>query len=249
MKQCIDYFNQLILGKLPVKAAIAGGALRDFFLDNAINNKIDIDLYVDSQDKIDSLTSFFNRNARLQYETNYASRYVFDNLKVDLIHNVVYDDLEDIINSFDFTVCCCAVDNTRVVHHPLFFDHLKDRMIVLNDNEKALKYMKNDVSILSRLQKYIGKGFFADKKTLLQIASIIKNIDTENIKLKSYDEAKQIDENVEPAAEPAIVPIEDVVGWMNDVDFGRILDENVEILGAYHPNINEAFRNENEVNF
>jgi len=193
MKECIDYFKDKILDKLPVKVFIAGGAIRDFMMYKKLLDENDIDLYSDNQGSLDTLIRFLDRNSdsgRL-YSSDYAHGYLFNSTKVDIIYYNIFDSLEDIIKGFDFTVCCAALDNTRFVSHDKFYDDVLSREIRLNDTKEALEAMKKDASVLKRLQKYILKGFTASDSTLLEIANMLSEVPKDSIKIKGYDSNKK----------------------------------------------------------
>lgn len=153
---------------------IAGGAARQLYYDLELKEKdrfgstdIDFFRYTKELIKVDLFTKLWIRK-----RTDWAETYVYRLSKFSKRQVTIqfikkpYKTLEDIFNSFDFTVCCFATDGE-------FLYYTEE---AIKDTEKRqLKYIENyDPKIHDcpnqRLVKYILKGFMPDKDIFLELS-------------------------------------------------------------------------------
>lgn len=110
---------------------------------------------------------FEDHEADIKFESDNAFNIRYNGRDFDLIKHF-FEDPQDSINSFDFTVACVAVDNQKVHYHDTFFIDLAKRALVINE----LPY---PMSSLSRTQKYIKKGFTICQGGLYQLSRAVQS--------------------------------------------------------------------------
>lgn len=187
-KECIDYFNKKLfnkfrkLGILPTDCWVAGGAVRDFFSKGYVSYQGDYDLYFknkDNADKVERLIlgdtvkeSVIKSNPEIIFKSNLLTRIIYEGKRLDLVKRY-FPSMEDTIDAFDFTVCCCATNGEEIKVHPTFFADLAKKRLVINKIFYPL-------STLQRVQKYIKKDFTICNGGLLEIARTINKLDLSN---------------------------------------------------------------------
>lgn len=177
IENCIKYFNKLILNELKtleIEAWVAGGAVRDYFSEGFLTS--DIDLYFSTLKNFEKCKTFFIRtDGKIVFENDKVIKFKWKDKKIDLV-KTVFNNPQHSIDSFDFTVCCAAVDNDNLYYNPTFFIDLSKKQLMIN----KLDY---PISTLWRLQKYNLKGFRICKGELTKIIEAIQNskpINTQN---------------------------------------------------------------------
>ena len=163
---------------LPPKCTcwIAGGALRDHFMQGYPGS--DIDLFFPDGENWSIAKEWYldkARKSKIVYEnSNTLKLYVKKFRKqIDLVKRF-FPSPQATIAEFDFTVCCVAMDYEKVYHHDRFFIDLAARKLVIN----KLPY---PISTLQRLQKYFGKGFRICNGGIIEIAKAIQKLSDEDI--------------------------------------------------------------------
>lgn len=175
VENAVAYFKNIILDKLEgVKCWVAGGALRDYF---AVGYpKSDIDVFFPSEEQYnlaDAKLAIDGYKCILDNES--GKMYKIKKRLIHIVKSHFFDSPQHTIDSFDFTVCCAAVDNDAIFHHESFFMDLARRRLVIN----ALPF---PLSTLQRLQKYIKKGYWICNGGILKISKGIKEVDFDNKK-------------------------------------------------------------------
>ena len=163
-----QYFKELVLQYLPFKCWVAGGSLRDYFLNQHIG---DIDLFFPNEAEFRRARSFFTGSYVVLENENCVKiiEQVGNNtFSIDLVKKF-YNNPYHLINSFDFTVCCCAVDLLGIYYNTRYFTDLEKRKLVIC----ALPY---PLSTLRRLQKYTKKGFNICNAELLKLAEGLRTV-------------------------------------------------------------------------
>lgn len=74
---------------------------------------------------------------------------------------------EAVLDTFDLTVCSCAVNNEAIVWHP---DFVED---TLNKRLRFANFTDDPYMTLARFQKYSRKGYYAEPKDLEALADYI----------------------------------------------------------------------------
>ena len=172
-KDCIHRFAVLLCLVSP--GWIAGGAIRDHFASQQIESDIDVFFksQQDYQATIDKLAD--SRMVQQKYIHKELSCFAWRGVDVQLIGTHFFEGPKETAESFDFTVCCCALDATDIYMHEHFMEDLAARRLAVNK-------LPFPLSTLERLQKYSKKGFTACNGTLLEIAKAIKGVDLDDKK-------------------------------------------------------------------
>lgn len=169
--ECLHRFA-VILG-LVNPGWIAGGAIRDHFANQSIES--DIDVFFRNQDDYQSVIDklVHDRRVERKYVHKELSCFVWRGMDVQLIGTHFFPGPRETMESFDFTVCCCALDANEIHMHEHFLEDLAARRLAINK-------LPFPLSTLERLQKYAKKGFTACNGTLLEVAKAIKDVDFED---------------------------------------------------------------------
>ncbi|HSH24582.1 MAG TPA: hypothetical protein VLA13_03485 [Massilibacterium sp.] len=166
--RCKKYFNELILDDLSnYKVWIAGGAIRSWF---ANERRSDIDLFFPSED---------DRNKAKEFLKGTGGESIFENENVEKIKyegqvfdfcKPLFDTPEDTINNFDFTVSMFACDGKDMYVGENSFMDLASKRICINRCPFPM-------SSLSRLQKYIRKGYWICSEEMVKFTAILQGVD------------------------------------------------------------------------
>ena len=82
---------------------------------------------------------------------------------IELIHNG--NTPGETIQRFDFTVCCCSLNNDYMLeYHHEYFDHVDNRMLVYTGATPYTDITRR----LNRLRYYVTKGYGIDKDNLTE---------------------------------------------------------------------------------
>lgn len=168
-------------------AILAGGCIRNVFTKSDVN---DFDVYFRNAD------DFYNCAIEL-YESNYYNSGYTDkaitfsvksigvknsNITIQLISFNFYNDVKDIFDNFDFTICMGAYDfkDDKFVLHKDFLKHNSQRILFFNE--------KTRFPIISglRVQKYKSYGYEISKSQMIKIFLSICNLD-----IKNYEDLKK----------------------------------------------------------
>jgi hypothetical protein len=158
---------------------VAGGTITSLFTNNEIN---DIDVYGRcNEDVVGFMTEVVEDGSWIVSHTHKATQFSYNSLPVQLIHYQYFNRVEDIFDSFDFTVCMGAFDfkTEEFILHPDFLKHNSQRILKFNPN--------TSFPIISalRVQKYENKGYKISKPEFIRIALACMNLN-----ITSYEELK-----------------------------------------------------------
>jgi hypothetical protein len=160
---------------------IAGGCFRNIFNNEPIK---DVDIFFEREGQFDSAKEFFKNSSayKLAYET--ANTIAFEDIETRLIIELVkkrFGKPEDILKSFDFTICQFALhydefdldflDNPapRVIFHRYYFEHLHLKKLEMEC------IPQNPVSTFDRLFRYTKYGYKVSRELKSQIICEIRN--------------------------------------------------------------------------
>ena len=162
IKELKSFFDKYFedFRKLDVYCWVAGGAVRDFLIDEEPK---DIDLFflnsVDQNKAKDYLTS-----TGFSVLSAYPNHYTMERRGelCDLL--VSPKSPTDCIHKFDYSICSAALDiNLNFYHHPNFFEHLKEKKLVRSEQSDRWA-----ITNVKRLRKFLKKGYSMDKENLIQ---------------------------------------------------------------------------------
>ena len=190
IEQGIYFFRKLILDKLPDQCWIAGGAIRDYFAQGFITG--DIDLFTTDEEIFNVIITFFQKEGTSFIDTNNSIKFRYKKYTFDVVKRHFPSPIKA-IDTFDFTICCAAIDKLYLYHHPTFFIDLAKRRLVIH----RLPY---PLSTLQRLQKYVKKGYWICNRGLLELARAIAEI--------NFDDPMQNHISFYPDGQPKFVCID-----------------------------------------
>lgn len=167
-KQEIVKEYKVFINEFPFDCVIAGGTLRDYFLEGKVNKAIDVDIFFLSAEERDKakiwLDGVVNGDslARLVIgDVHYHKHSEFDVI-FNFVFHKLYKDAQQLIDSFDFTVCAIAIHKNNIYFNSRFFKDLYNKDVnVIN--------LETQVNVLCRLAKYKQKGFKVSKELLIKI--------------------------------------------------------------------------------
>lgn len=148
---------------------LAGGSLRRLISGEGFDGKEDFDLFFKDEESINLFWAQNESVLETVYETDKNTSVIYRppdkeySLRIQVIHFLYYQSLEEIINSFDFTVCQFATDGQEIVCGKTSLDDLLHKRLVVN----RITY---PTSSIFRLAKYMQSGYGV---THLEIHSIL----------------------------------------------------------------------------
>ena len=140
---------------------VAGGAMRRLFMGQDLDGS-DIDIFRSVTGKkynnpfwIDEALrnrGDFKSYAITKFYSNYIMAAHDKSINLQVIHNKLFVSVEELLNSFDFTVCMAATDGWEYIMDERLLNDLKRRRIVINNPSSSGNW-------LIRLAKYCRYGF------------------------------------------------------------------------------------------
>lgn len=163
---------------------VAGGSITSLMCNREIN---DIDVYFRSEkDLIDFIYEIWGSHNWVSALTKKATlmnfKVGFNEVNLQMIHFDYFDTVQDVFNTFDFTVCMGAFDfkTEEFVLHDDFLKHNSQRILKFN------KGTAFPIVSLLRVQKYKDKGYTISKPEFLRV--VMKCMD---LNINTYDELKE----------------------------------------------------------
>jgi hypothetical protein len=165
--------QKTIFDKTSAECFIAGGFITKKLLGEEPN---DIDIFFNDRKEI----AKFILDMRKAY--NFKHSYIGKNMikgkifikddvfiKIDIVKRL-FNSVQDVIDNFDFTICCFGISKDEVVYNPNApFDLLKKALVINN--------IPFPSGTLMRLQKYTQRGFTYCKGTARAILERMKDED------------------------------------------------------------------------
>lgn len=186
VEQCVYFYNKIFFEPIkqwnlePSNYVIAGGAVRDYLLGEKVK---DIDIFTNSEEAAVKLyRAFINQgakdlNADLPVEKRPLYNLVYQNRWFQIVNTVHYDTTTtETIANFDFTMCCAQISSSGFDSHVNFFQDVLSKHLRINNPIYPL-------NTLSRMQKYIKRGYTACNGTLLELTKALQTV-----KLDEQDE-------------------------------------------------------------
>jgi hypothetical protein len=147
------YFNNLILGELRkngIESWVAGGVLRDYFLDKPL--KSDCDIFFPNAEEFNKAKTYLtSKGAKIIWESENGMKVTYKGNTFDLVKIFTPNPLAT-IGRFDFTISMLATDGKQVYYGNNTLKDLQDRKLVINT-------IVNPLSTLKRVLKHYKKGF------------------------------------------------------------------------------------------
>lgn len=153
-KQIDISFLTDLLKELPnsTELAIAGGCIRSIYNNEKIE---DYDIFCSSKKAIYELLSFLERHGDLVSSKWGFVEFLYKGKVIQVIKSKTYDlNSNDLIDSFDFTVCQAMVTLERgLVATDNFFKHCESKELIIN----TLKDPKHTSE--KRVSKFLARGY------------------------------------------------------------------------------------------
>jgi len=164
------HFNNLILGELRrngINSWIAGGALRDYFLNKPL--KSDCDIFFPNITEFNKAKDYLvSRGAKVIWESQNGIKVTYDGKTFDLI-KIFNSSPIATISRFDFTISMLATDGKDVFIGDKTLKDLQDRKLVINT-------IINPLSTLKRVLKHYKKGFTMSAEETKKLYSSLNNL-------------------------------------------------------------------------
>jgi hypothetical protein len=121
----------------------------------------------------------------IYFESKNVVKINYKGYKFDLVKKL-FNNPQECIDAFDFTICCVAVDKNKTYINKTFFMDLAKRALVIN----TIPY---PLSTLWRMQKYIKKGHTICQNGLMKIAIAVGELEL-HAKEADKEQAEEIEE-------------------------------------------------------
>lgn len=160
-------------------AICAGGAITSVFTNKPIN---DIDLYFKSKDDFsNAVESAYDDGLWCVDVSARSVTFVDGGRVVQFMHFKFFDDVSDIFNSFDFTICMGAYEYSagEFKLHDDFMRHNSQKFLKFNSGTDF------PLASATRVLKYQDRGYTIGKGEVLKIALSCKKIE-----INSWDDLK-----------------------------------------------------------
>lgn len=135
---------------------IAGGSIRAFYAGEL--NKRDIDIVPKTQKGKEQLLNFIQ------------VKDLRKNLILDILS--IQPSMEVFSSGVTFTVATGCLDDTQLVYHPHFFNHIAARKISFNEKQTMAKTPE---SALKRAFKYAKDNYYLEEEEITKILNHFKN--------------------------------------------------------------------------
>jgi hypothetical protein len=153
LDNAVERYSNMILSELKeqnITCWLAGGALRDYFAGVKINT--DYDLFFPNETEYDKAVKYFNsKEVVVKWESENGMKIVHNKRTFDLVKKF-FNNPQETIDAFDFTVSMFAVDTEKVYYGESSFIDLAKRQLMIN----KLTY---PASTMSRAFRYYKKGY------------------------------------------------------------------------------------------
>lgn len=171
---------------LPHGAFIAGGCLKNVFLNKPLLDTQDIDIFFTSEQAFKETYNLFDRDDLIKdsvisgYLTN-RKESVFcknsdkimvvnflkkNNPTIQLVKTMWYETPVKIIDSFDLTIVQFCTDGEVVYFNPESFNDLKNKQLKFHRTQSPL-------SAVRRLNKYMQQGFEVDSSKIADLVDAV----------------------------------------------------------------------------
>lgn len=159
----------------PKDGWIAGGAIRGWF--SGTEKLVDIDIFFNSEEACNSYSIEVLKRKNLLNANPNAETYSWNGTRVQCIRRAWYPTKEDLLDSFDFTVCQFVWDGIDVYATPeAIVSVLRNHLGAHNINKEFA------VDSLRRAFKYCKRGYHPCNGTIEKIALSLQNLTPEEIR-------------------------------------------------------------------
>lgn len=177
----VTKFGKIILDELAdenIFCWVAGGSVRDFFM--GVKLDTDYDIFFPNDNEFTKAREYLiNSGGEIKWESDNGCKFKYNGKIFDLVKKF-FNNPQDTIDAFDFTVSMFAVDRITVYHGESSFIDLSKRQLMIN----KITY---PASTLSRAFRYYKKGF------TMCLGEMRKMIESIQDMPKTVEETKPVD--------------------------------------------------------
>lgn len=158
---------------------VAGGFFTSLVTRKEIN---DVDIYFTNKESLGEFIKFLKDDTHwCTFISEKSLNYVYNDWKLQLIHYDYYKNLNEIFESYDYTINMCGWDSrtNEIEMDENFLIHNSQRYLHFNPKTKFPL-----ISAL-RVQKMVGRGYYIPKNQFVKIMLAVSKLD-----LKSWEDFK-----------------------------------------------------------
>lgn len=170
-----SHLHRNVFSLLPADIAkncfVAGGAIRSLFLEQPIN---DYDLFFHRYDSRSDAINFFETlpGVVIGPKTKNAANFCFKGREYDLCTTLGSPD--SVLENFDFTINCFAVDMNAFVELNVARSHLFNKELVfVNAHKTQNVQITNAFNFLARVNKFYKEGFTLNKSEMDRLTKLL----------------------------------------------------------------------------
>lgn len=132
---------------------LAGGAIRNLITQQP--HATDFDYFFKDQEQLSHWRAYVEKMGAVKvFETENSISYTYQNVTLQAVKIQFYASLEEVIDSFDFTICQFGYDGSQfVIGNYSLFDTFRKRLV--------LHKLTYPVPTIRRLIKYTKQGYYA----------------------------------------------------------------------------------------
>ena len=170
MKYFVGVLSPLFIGPNGPDFYICGGSILSYLTKTKIN---DIDLFFPNKNELlIAKQLLLDDGYECKFENDIVCNMHKGKVKAQLC-KIKYGTVEEILESFDFVVCCAAINRNLFICNDKFWRDLHNKKLTFNNIDKP----RNS---LIRIPKYIKKGFTITYRTMHYLADALqKEVKTE----------------------------------------------------------------------
>jgi hypothetical protein len=162
---------------------LAGSSLLHHMIDSndALSN-FDFDFFFKNQESYDKWYHVLASTSEDYIDMEHSVMFKIDGYEINLIKAFLYEDVEQLLNSFDISVSRIAFDGHKVYLHDLV-------MPDINVMKMQVLYISNPLTTFGRLLKYVGKGFSMKESSIIHFLNRTRDFNLTNFKHKNDEYA------------------------------------------------------------
>ena len=152
---------------------IAGGVFTSLFTKKEVN---DVDCYFRSKDDLVRFLNYITEYGNTRFcisITDKSVTLIGGSVPIQLIYFKYFENLQDVFNTFDFTISMCGYDfkTKQLEHHPDFFSDLAQRRLSFNKNTAYPL-----VSAL-RVNKFKDRGYNISRSEMIKLLLTVSQLE------------------------------------------------------------------------
>lgn len=155
---------------------IAGGAIRRWFVGGERLSDIDV-FFKNEKSMQDYIGLLTGQGAQKLSEHKNVITYSYHDYLIQCIRIKYYEKVEDLLDSFDFTVCQFAYDGFKVFSTPEAIISVTRKHLGMHGISKEFA-----VDSLRRAFKYAKKGYYPCNGTIQKLADSLRGLTAEEVK-------------------------------------------------------------------